>query len=154
MATGRARGIGKFLRSLTVAWVTAGLLALAVVGVSVAWATSSSSSSSFTTPVGPPQSGTPYRLGPFSGNTAGIAVAGTVASVSSGSFTVNAVSGQTVTVDEQSSTQYYSGRTSTSANAVVQGAMVAVQGSRSGNTVTATRVDILPAGSLRFGPLG
>jgi len=81
-------------------------------------------------------------------------VAGTVSSVGSGSFTVDAVSGQTVTVQEQSSTTYYVGRTSGSASSVLQGAKVAVQGSRSGNTVTATRVEILPSGSSGFGPNG
>lgn len=144
--------LGKFLRSLTVAWITAGLLALAVVGVSVAWATSSSPPAPATRQIVPPQFGGPNRAGPFGGNLGSIAVAGTVASVSSGSFTVTAVSGQTVTVDEQSSTQYYTGRNSGSASSVVQGARVAVQGTRSGDTVVATRVEVLPSGSLGFGP--
>lgn len=150
---GRGGGwFGKFLRSLTVAWITAGVLALAVLGVSVAWVTSSSPPSPAVGRVVQPQFGGPYRAGPFGGNAGSVAVAGTVASVGSKSFTVNALSGQTVIVDEQSSTQYYVGRSSGSANSVVQGANVAVQGSRSGNTVTATRVEILPSGSLGFGP--
>jgi hypothetical protein len=71
-----------------------------------------------------------------------LAVVGAVASVGSGSFTVNARSGQTVTVDEQSSTTYYTGTTSASSSAVVTGARVIVQGTRTGNTVTATRVEV------------
>jgi hypothetical protein len=73
-------------------------------------------------------------------------VIGTVASIGSGSFTVAARSGQVVTVDERSSTTYYKGGTSTSSSAVAKGDTVLVQGSQNGNTVTATRVNVLPAG--------
>ncbi|HYA69368.1 MAG TPA: DUF5666 domain-containing protein, partial [Acidimicrobiales bacterium] len=84
----------------------------------------------------------------FFGGAAGtLAVVGTVASVGTNSFTVTARNGATVTVDEQSSTTYFSGATSASSSAVVKGARVAVQGSRSGNTVTATRVVVLSAGA-------
>ena len=78
------------------------------------------------------------------------AVVGSVASVDTNSFTVSSRSGQTVTVQEQSSTVYYSGLTEASASVVVQGARVVVQRTRSANTVTATSVTVLPAG--RFGP--
>jgi hypothetical protein len=74
-------------------------------------------------------------------------VAGTVESVGASSFTVAARSGQTVTVDEQSSTTYDNGGTSSSSSVVVKGATVVVLGTRSGNTVTATRVVVLPAPS-------
>ena len=77
---------------------------------------------------------------------------GTVASVGTDSFTVTSFSGQSITVDEQSSTTYYSGGASASASAVVQGVRVMVQGSRSGNTVTATRVVVLPSGGFGSGP--
>jgi hypothetical protein len=73
-------------------------------------------------------------------------VVGTVASIGSDSFTLTARSGQVVTVDEQSSTTYDSGGKSTSSSAVAKGDIVLVQGSRNGNTVTATRVNVLPAG--------
>jgi hypothetical protein len=73
-----------------------------------------------------------------------------VASVGGASFTVTSSSGQTVTVDEQSSTTYYDGGTSISVGAVTTGDRVAVQGTLSGNTVTATRVTVIPAGG--FGP--
>jgi hypothetical protein len=75
-------------------------------------------------------------------------VIGTVASVGSDRFTLTARSGQVVTVDEQSSTTYYSGGKSTSSSAVAKGDIVLVQGSRNGNTVAATRVNVLPAGPL------
>ncbi len=81
-------------------------------------------------------------------------MAGTVATVGSGSFTVTDHTGQTVTVDEQSSTTYYSGATSASSSAVVTGARVAVQGTRNGTTVTAARVVVLPAGGFGFGSSG
>jgi hypothetical protein len=75
-----------------------------------------------------------------------------VTSVGSGTFTVTGLSGQLVTVDEQSSTTYDQGATSASAAAVVQGSRVLVLGSRSGTTVMATRVIVLPAGG--FGGAG
>jgi hypothetical protein len=53
-----------------------------------------------------------------------------------------------VTVDEQSSTTYFNGTTTATQNVVAKGALVAVQGTRNGNTVTATRVIVLPAGAI------
>jgi hypothetical protein len=139
---GRLRAI---LRNATVAWVAVAVLLLAVIGLSVALGTQSSSSAvGATAPFG--GGGLGGRLagpGAFGGGFGTLGVAGTVASVGSGSFTVNARSGQTVTVDEQSSTTYYTGATSASSSAVVTGARVIVQGTRRGNTVTATRVEVL-----------
>ena len=77
-------------------------------------------------------------------------VVGTVAKLGTGSFAVTDRTGTTVTVDEQSSTTYRSGRVAATASAVTVGARVAVQGTRSGNTVTASTVTVLPAGG--FGP--
>ena len=77
---------------------------------------------------------------------------GTVSSVSAKSFVVQDRTGTSVTVDEQSSTTYMSGRSSATVSAVVSGARVLVQGTRSGNTVTATTVVVLPAGG--FGGFG
>jgi hypothetical protein len=56
--------------------------------------------------------------------------------------------GTTVTVNEQSSTTYYSGMTSATASIVVNGARVVVQGARNGNVVTAMRVIVLPSGGF------
>jgi len=150
-------GFGAVLRSATTAWIVAGVLALAVIGLSVALASSNTATVRVATPFGgsgrnfgglSPRSGGPSTgtLTPGFGGGAGLGVFGTVASVGSGSFTVTDFSGQTVTVDEQSSTVYFNGATSASSSAVVTGARVAVQGSRSGNTVTATRVVVLPSG--------
>jgi hypothetical protein len=73
-------------------------------------------------------------------------VVGTVAKVGTDTFTVNAVSGQTVTVDEQSSTTYYNQATTATSSIVVTGARVFVLGTRSGTTVTARRVVVLGSG--------
>jgi len=147
------RGATGFLRSATVAWIVAGLLALTVAGLSVALASRSSSAARILTPSGRsvPNPGRSFGGPGFFGGGAGSSgVVGTVASVANGHFTVTDRSGATVTVDEQSSTTYYNGATSTSSSAVVTGSRVAVQGSRSANTVTATRVIVLPVGG--FGP--
>jgi hypothetical protein len=163
------------LRSATTAWIVAGVLALAVVGLSIALATTNAN----TAPVAGPLRGSAGRFGGgsgasgrapgssgafggsgFSGGSGtsggffggGGGVFGTVASVASGSFTVTDFSGQTITVDEQSSTVYDSGPTSATSSAVVTGARVAVQGTRSGNTVTATRVIVLPTGGFGSAP--
>jgi hypothetical protein len=141
----------RFVRNALVAWVVAAALAAAVVGLSVSLA--SSRPAARVAPFGP--AGTPLGRGGFAvpgpGGFLGSGVVGTVASVSGNSFTVNARSGQTVTVDEQSSTTYYDGATQATSSIVTQGATVAVQGSRKGSTVSATRVIVLPAGGL-FGP--
>lgn len=147
------RGFSRVLHSALAAWIIAGVLALAVVGLSVDLTTQGPTSARVVTPFGRP--GAP-STGPgfFGGGFGNLAVAGTVASVGTRSFTVTATSGQTVTVDEQSSTTYYSGATSSSSSVVVKGARVAVQGTRSGNTVTATHVVVLPAGGFGAGALG
>ena len=135
------------------AWIVAGVLALTVAGLSVALASQSPTAARILTPSGRsvPNPGRSFG-GPgfFGGGAGSLGVVGTVASVANGHFTVTDRAGATVTVDEQSSTTYYRGATSASSSAVVTGARVAVQGSRSGNTVTATRVIVLPAGG--FGP--
>ncbi|HYA67792.1 MAG TPA: DUF5666 domain-containing protein, partial [Acidimicrobiales bacterium] len=162
---------GRVLRSATTAWIVAGVLALAVVGLSIALSSSTTRTVRISVPSGGLGSGgaaglapgtgstfggtgSPNGSGPNGGGFFGSGVFGTVASVGTGTFTVTDVSGQTVTVDEQSSTIYDSGRTSASSTAVVAGARVAVQGTRSGNTVTATRVIVLPSAGLPSGGLG
>jgi len=155
--SGRSRTV-RLLASAVTAWIVAAVLALAVVGLSVALALGNSAPAGLQAPIvrpapvapepspSPVAPGSPGNRSPFGGNFATLAVVGTVTGVGSGSFTVMAVSGQTVTVDEQSSTTYDQGATSASATAVVQGARVLVLGSGSGTTVTATRVIVLPAG--------
>lgn len=146
--------LSRSVRSALVAWIVAGALAGTVVGLSVALATTSSPAvAARNLPFGP--TATPFGRGNFGAPGAGVfgsGVVGTVASVASDSFTVNARSGATVTVDEQSSTTYYSGGTQATSSIVTQGATVAVTGTRSGNTVTATRVTVLPAGGFFGSP--
>jgi hypothetical protein len=133
------------------AWIVAAALALAVVGLSVALAVGNSAPAGLRAPIVRPAPVAPGSAGnrsPFGGNFATLGVAGTVTSVGSGTFTVTGVSGQLVTVDEQSSTIYDQGATSASSAAVLQGSRVLVLGSRSGTTVKATRVIVLPAGGF------
>jgi hypothetical protein len=157
---GRSRTHRLFASALT-AWIVAALLALAVVGLSVALALGNTSPTTFRPPIGRPTPVSPLpapigpgRGSPFGGRVANLGVAGTVTSVGSGTFNVQGVSGQKVTVDEQSSTIYDQGATKATADAVTMGSRVLVLGSRSGTTVKATRVIILPAGGFGFGGAG
>jgi hypothetical protein len=54
--------------------------------------------------------------------------------------------GQTVTVNEASSTKYHKGSSSTSASAVTAGETVLVLGTTNGTTITATQVIVQPTG--------
>jgi hypothetical protein len=139
-----ARGFG---RSAILAWAVAGVLLLAVVGLSVGLATSGGGPVRFVAPAvpgpgrafGPNPASPPARPAlPVPGARSG--AIGIVTNVSFGSFTMRVIGGQTLTVDEPSSTTYSSPSGSASASSVVQGALVAVQGSRNGTTITATRI--------------
>jgi len=139
------------LKNAAIAWLVAALLAAAVVGLSVALATRSSTP--VVAPFGPPGSSI---VGPgiFGGRFGHVAVIGTIARVEAHSFTVTALSGETVTVKEQASTLYDQGATKASSAIVTTGAAVVVEGNRIGNTVTATRVIVLPAAvAFPFGAL-
>ena len=74
----------------------------------------------------------------------GRVVVGTVGSVSSSSFTITMGAGQTVTVDEQSSTAYRKAGSPVAASAVTRGARVAVLGSPGGSQLPAIVVAVLP----------
>jgi Domain of unknown function (DUF5666) len=148
-----------FWRRASTAWIVAGILGLVVIGLSWALATTHDH---VVRVVLPGRGATVPGFGPFgrgaagqggAGGTAaaGSSVVGTVSNVAQGSFTVTSSSGATITVNEQSSTQYYSGRTAASASAVVNGARVAVRGTRNGSVVTANIVIVLPAGGFGFG---
>jgi hypothetical protein len=69
---------------------------------------------------------------------------GTVDSVSTPSFTMTTAAGQTVTVDETSSTTYQDGTNPTSANAITPGTNVLVLGTVSTTTITATQIIVQP----------
>jgi Domain of unknown function (DUF5666) len=141
-----------FLRRASVAWAVAALLALSTGGLAADLATTGGSTPAAA--AGHPAGFGPGGRGGFPGAD-GQGVFGTVASVGSGSFTVDSTgSGQTYTVDEQSSTTYRSGSSTSSASAVAVGDRVAVSGSTSGTTVKATTVIILPAGGFGGGGTG
>jgi hypothetical protein len=84
--------------------------------------------------------GSNARSGPASGG-----AFGTVASVSTSSFTMSTSAGVNVTVDEASSTTYQNGTRSISASAITTGEPVLVLGTTSGVTITATQVIVQPA---------
>jgi hypothetical protein len=79
--------------------------------------------------------GSNARSGPAAGGTVG-----TVASVSTSSFTVSTAGGQKVTVKKTSATKYKKGTGSVSASAVKKGLSVLVLGTTNGTTITATQV--------------
>jgi hypothetical protein len=81
------------------------------------------------------------RSGPAAGGTAGI-----VESVSASGFTVSTATGQTVAVNEASSTTYQQATSSASANAITAGETVLVLGTTSSTTITATQVIVQPTG--------
>jgi len=147
----------KFFTSATVAWVLVILLVGAVTGLSVALATEGPVPIRAIAPsYGAIRNNPPFPGGgafgangpPFAHAFGNLGVAGTVSSVRSGSFTVTSSSGQVVTVDEQASTTYATFGSSATSSAVKKGARVLVQGTRTGNTVEATRVIVLPPGPL------
>src|ERR1700737_1406032 len=115
---------------------------LAACGTAAASSSSSVSSRSATTqPSGSGGGGSNARSGPASGG-----ASGTVASVSTSSFTMSTSAGVKVTVDEASSTTYQKGTSFTSASAITTGEPVLVLGTTSGVTITATQVIVQPTG--------
>lgn len=151
-----------FVRRASVAWMVAGVLAVTTVALAAALATSGGSTTTAAAAGNLPGASAGAGAGagaPFGGGFGGgtgtrPAVFGTVASVGSDSFTVSSPqSGQTYTVNEQSSTTYRSTTGTASASDVAVGDRVAVAGTTSGTTVTATSVVILPAGGFG-GPAG
>jgi hypothetical protein len=149
-------------RSAVLAWIVAGILLLAVVGLSVALATSSGPPRIVVPIPGPGRVARPSPVAPVAPGARGglpsirsVAAAGIVTSVSFGSFSMTSLSGATLIVDEPSSTTYTSPSGPASASSVVKGVLVAVQGTRSGTTITASRVIVLGRrGSLGGLPAG
>jgi hypothetical protein len=85
--------------------------------------------------------GSNARSGPAAGG-----ASGAVGSVSTSGFTMTTSAGQTVTVNEASSTTYQNGTTSTSASALRTGESVLVLGTTNGTTITAAQIIVQPAG--------
>jgi hypothetical protein len=69
---------------------------------------------------------------------------GRVTKVSGNTITMQTPDGQTVTVTVGSSTQYHGKDTSASLKAITPGTTIAVMGTRSGNTIQATDIAIIP----------
>jgi hypothetical protein len=92
---------------------------------------------------GMPSSGRPNAR---SGTAAG-GVVGTVDGVSTSSFVVLTATGQMVTVQEASSTEYRKGPNSIPANAITKGDSVLVLGMVNGPTITASHIIVQPVNS-------
>jgi hypothetical protein len=139
------------LLSRKITWIAAAALACAVIALSLALGTSRTSTSAA---AGNPAPGNGAARGPAAGGgsnarsgPAAGGASGTVASVSTSSFTLTTATGQKVTVNEASSTTYQDGARSTSATAITTGEPVLVLGTTSGTTITATQVTVQPTGS-------
>jgi hypothetical protein len=74
--------------------------------------------------------------------------------MSTSGFTMSTSAGQTVTVDEASSTTYKNGTSTTSASAITAGEGVLVLGTVNGTTITATQVIVQPNGSATSSTAG
>jgi hypothetical protein len=85
--------------------------------------------------------GSNARSGPAPGGTSG-----TVGNVSKSSFTLTTPAGQEVTVDEQSSTKYEKGTSSTSKSVITKGKHVLVLGTVNSTTIKATQVIVQTTG--------
>jgi hypothetical protein len=133
----------------------AAALLVAVIGGSVAYATSPSATATSPSatagqgPLGSGAAGGPgsggggsnARSGPAAGGSSG-----TVSSVSASGFTLSTSAGQKVTVNETSTTTYLNGTNLTSSSAITTGESVLVLGTTNSTTITATQVTVQPTG--------
>jgi hypothetical protein len=143
---GRRSGVWRWLSGRRSGWIVAAALFLAVIGISVAPGTAPPATSApvgagsgVESGVGPGGQGSNARSGPASGG-----ATGTVDSLSTSGFTMSTSAGQSVTVDEASSTTYQNGASPTAASAITTGESVLVLGTTSGTTITATQVIVQP----------
>jgi hypothetical protein len=133
---------GRFTKPIAIG-ATALTIGGGAFGIVSATAGSSSAATTTTTVSAAPTAGQPVPGGTGSNARSGPAeggVVGTVAGVSTSSFTVSTSAGQKVTVDKASSTTYRKGTRSTSASAVKKGTSVLVLGIVNGTTITAAQV--------------
>jgi len=119
----------------------AGAVMFAVIGLAACGTPSATAISPSPTAAGSGSAGSNARSGPASGG-----AAGTIVSLSSSNFSMTTPAGQTVTVNESSTTTYENGTTSTSAKAIAPGEYVVVLGTTSGTTIAATNVLMQPSG--------
>jgi hypothetical protein len=131
-------------------WIVVAVLLSAVIGISAACGPSSATAAS--PPAAAAGSGSAGGLGSSGGGSnarsapASGGAAGTVATMSTSSFTMSTSVGQKVTVNEASSTTYQNGTSSISASAITTGDDVLVLGTTSGTTITAAQVVVQPTG--------
>jgi hypothetical protein len=137
----RRPGVRGLLRNTKAGRIVAAAVMVPVIGLSVSLAASPSASAA--NPAAGPHSGgaSNARSGPAAGGSVG-----TVASVPTSSFTLTTSAGQSVTIDETSSTKYLKGTKSTTAGAITKGTRVLVLGTTSSTTIKATQV-IVQTGS-------
>ena len=121
--------------------IAIGVAAIAVAGAAYGIVSATSSGSAAPSTATTTRVGSNARSGPASGG-----ASGKVGTVSTSSFTLTTSAGQTVTVDEASSTKYQQGASSTSKSAITTGVPVLVLGTTSGTTITATQVIVQPTG--------
>ncbi|MDX6373370.1 MAG: hypothetical protein QOD98_2358 [Nocardioidaceae bacterium] len=137
----------RLLSNWMAGWIVAGALLLAVIGLSVALATSPSATGAHFAPgSGAPGIGGPGAPGGAGSNARSAPAAGgasgTVDSVSTSGFTMSTSAGQQVTVDEASATTYQTATGSASASAITEGETVLVLGTTNSTTITATQVTV------------
>jgi hypothetical protein len=142
--TPRPRG-RRPLRNTKAGRIMAAAVMVPVIGLSVGLAASPAASAAPPAPgaaAGPRAGGASNaRSGPAAGGSVG-----TVASVSTSSFTLTTSAGQSVTVNEASSTKYLKGTSSTTAGAITKGTHVLVLGTTSGTTIKAMQVIVQSSG--------
>jgi hypothetical protein len=129
-------------------WIVAAVAMTAVIGLSVGLATSNAasaqpllSSSHAAGGTGFAGGGSNARSGPAAGG-----ASGTVDRVSKSGFTITTSAGQSVTVEETSTTKYEKKSSSTSKIAIKKGVSVLVLGTVSSTTIKATQVIVQATG--------
>jgi hypothetical protein len=129
-------------------WIVAAVAMTAVIGLSVGLAASNSasaqpllSSTHATGGSGFAGGGSNARSGPAAGG-----ASGTVGRVSKSGFTMTTSAGQSVTIDETSTTKYEKKTSSTSKSAIRKGESVLVLGTVSSTTIKATKVIVQVTG--------
>jgi hypothetical protein len=128
--------------------IIVGAAAIAVAGGSygIVSAASSSSPAAASSSSSISSSGFAHAPGPGAGPAAGGA-AGTVGSLSASGFTLTTSAGQKVTIKEVSATTYQKQASPASASAITTGEDVLVLGTTNNTTITATQINVEPAGS-------
>jgi hypothetical protein len=134
----------KMRRGLVVAAALMGSVTGLFVGVgtsSSAGAAQSVATSNSTGHLGSGGQGSNARSGPAAGGSSG-----TVGNVAKSSFTLTTSAGQEVTVDDESSTKYEKGTSSTSKSTITKGQHVLVLGTVSSTTIKARQVIVQTTG--------